>query len=146
MRFRNLVLFFVLGLLLFLIFAQLAAKARPTLANYPVPPTAAVSGEEMYVTYCAECHGQDAKGGPPMTVTFGMAAPSLVTLSKNNHGRFPYGMVREAIRGEEHGAVYGAGQMPPWGFLFRYVGGGSRIEVEMRINRLTEYLRTLQEK
>lgn len=146
MRFRNLALFFVLFLLLFFIFAELAAKARSPYDNHPVLPTATASGEEMYITYCAECHGRDAKGGPARTEAFGTAAPSLVTLSKNNQGRFPYAIVRDAIRGDEHGAIYGAGEMPPWGFLFRYVGSGSRMEVDMRINRLTEYLRSLQEK
>lgn len=145
MRIRNLVLFFALFVLLFLIFAQLAAKAKASAsATYPLPPTASASGEEMYITYCAECHGRDAKGGPART--FGVAAPSLVTLSKHNKGRFPYANVKNAIRGDEHGAIYGAGEMPPWSFLFRYVGGGSQLEVEMRINRLTEYLRSLQEK
>jgi mono/diheme cytochrome c family protein len=146
MRTRNLALFFVLFLLLFLVFAQLTAKARSPLDNFPPLPTASASGQEMYSAYCAECHGRDANGGRSPAVAFGAAAPSLTTLSKMNHGRFPYAVVKDAIRGDYHGTVYGAGEMPPWGFLFRYVGGGSDLEVEMRINRLTEYLHSLQDK
>ena len=146
MRFRNLALFFVLFLLLFLIFAELAAKARPPLDRFPPLPTASASGQEMYMTYCSECHGRDAKGGHPSAATFGAPAPDLTMLAKKNQGRFPYAVAKDAIRGDYHSAVYGPGEMPPWGFLFRYVGGGSSLEVEMRINRLTEYLRTLQEK
>jgi len=36
--------------------------------------------------------------------------------------------------------------MPPWGVLFQYVGGGSKAEVEVRINKLADFIRTLQEK
>ena len=63
MRFRNLALFFVLFLLLFLVFAQLVAKARSPLDRLPPLPTASSSGQEMYIAYCAECHGREAKGG-----------------------------------------------------------------------------------
>ena len=145
MRFRNLALFFVLFLLLFLVFAQLVAKARSPLDRFPILPTASASGQEMFMTYCAECHGRDAKGGRP-PAGFGAVAPDLTALAKKNQGRFPYAVVKEAIHGEDHSALYGPGEMPPWGFLFRYVGGGSSLEVDMRINRLTEYLRLLQEK
>lgn len=142
MRFRNLALFFVLFLLLFLIFTQLAAKAGPRFD--PNSPIVTVSGQEMYVAYCGECHGRDGTGGRP-AAAFGVAVPNLTTLSKRNNGRFPYGVVRDAIRGEEHSGVYGPA-MPSWGFLFKYVGGGSRLEVETRINRLSEYLASLQQK
>jgi len=143
MRVRNVVLFFALFLLLFLIFAQLAAKAHPRFD--PRFPIGISSGEEMYMSYCAECHGRDGKGGRS-AVAFGVAIPDLTTLAKKNHGHFPYGLVRDAIRGEEHTGTYGPGTMPPWGFVFRYEGSGSRLEVETRINRLTEYLSSLQEK
>jgi len=146
MRFRNLALFFVLFLLLFLVFAQLVAKARSPLDRFPPLPTPPSSGQEMYLAYCAECHGRDAKGGRSPAVTFGAVAPDLTMLAKKNQGRFPYAVVKDAIHGDYHSAAYGAGEMPPWGFLFRYVGGGSSLEVEMRINRLTDYLRSLQEK
>jgi len=146
MRFRNLVLFFILFLALLLIFAELAGKAGPVLQKYPPVPTVSASAQEMYMAYCAQCHGRDAKGGRSAAVTFGAKATNLTTLAKKNNGRFPYGMVKDAIRGDYHSEVYGPGEMPPWGFMFRYVGGGNRLEVEMRINRLTEYLETLQEK
>jgi mono/diheme cytochrome c family protein len=146
MRLRNLVLFLALFVVLFLIFAPLVAKAQSRLNRFPAMTAAAGTGEEMYFAYCAECHGRDGKGGRPTAVTFGAVAPNLTTLAKKNDGRFPYAVVKDAIRGEDHGELYAAGQMPPWGLLFRYVGSGGRSEVEMRINRLTEYIRSLQEK
>jgi mono/diheme cytochrome c family protein len=140
MRLRDLVLF----LILFLAFAVLLARARPGNHN-PPPPTPVASGEEMYVTYCAECHGLDGKGA--LYLSKGQTpATNLTTLAKKNGGRFPYGLVRDSIRGDTHSRVFGAEGMPPWGILFQYVGGGDRLEVEARINKLTDYLRTLQQK
>jgi len=136
MRLRTLVLFLVL----FFAFSQVAGKAATNKLPIPTPAT---SGEEMYASYCADCHGRDGRGfvkaRPPL-------ATDLTTLAKKNNGRFPYAMVRDAIRGEYHGAVYGPGEMPPWGVLFQYVGSGSKAEVEVRINKLTDFIRTLQQK
>jgi hypothetical protein len=41
---------------------------------------------------------------------------------------------------------HGPKDMPVWGVAFRYIGSGSRLEIDVRINNLTEYIRTLQEK
>ena len=147
MRFRNVALFFVLFVLLFLVFAELAAKAsRPPSDRVPPLATTSASGEEMYATYCAVCHGRDGRGGRATASKFGSAASDLTKLASKNQGRFPYAVVKDAIRGDYHRAVYRNGEMPPWEFLFRYVGSGSKLEVDIRINRLTEYIRTLQEK
>ncbi len=135
MRFRTLVLFLVL----FFAFSQMAGKAATKL---PVP-TPATSGEEMYASYCAECHGRDGKG---IARVHRPTAPDLTALSKNNRGRFPYALVRDAIGGQYHKSVYGPGEMPPWSVLFKYVGSGSDDEVRVRIERLTEFIRTLQQK
>lgn len=128
-----------LFLVLFFAFGQLTAKAA--MNKLPVP-TPATSGEEMYAWYCAECHGRDGSG----FIKARQPAPNLTTLAKKNNGRFPNALVRDAIRGEYHGAAYGPGEMPPWGVLFQYVGGGSKGEIEVRINKLTDFLKTLQQK
>jgi mono/diheme cytochrome c family protein len=99
--------------------------------------TSAASGEEMYSVYCSSCHGRDARG---------VSAPDLTTLAKRNNGQFPTLLVKETIRGETRVDAHGPKDMPAWGFTFRYLGSGSRLEIDVRINNLTEYLKTLQEK
>jgi len=136
MRFRTLVLF----LILFLAFSQMAGKAATNKLPIPTPAT---SGEEMYAAYCAECHGRDGKG---MARVHRPATPDLTALAKRNHGRFPYAVVRDAIGGQYHGSVYGPGEMPPWSVLFQYVGSGGEDEIRVRIERLTEFIRSLQQK
>src|SRR5262249_20590301 len=135
MRVRTVALFFTWFLVLFLLFAQLAAKAGSSLQGARVLPVTAVSGQEMFMAYCAECHGLEGKAGRPAGVTMGVPAPDLTVLSRKNNGRFPYAVVRDAIRGENHRALYKSGEMPPWGHLFRYLGSGSQMEVDVRINR-----------
>lgn len=130
----NGVLFFVIGATLFLGLSQVTAGFTfPT----PLRMTSAASGEEMFAVYCSSCHGRFAQGG---------SGPDLTKLAKRNKGHFPTAMVKEIIRGESRLPTHAAKGMPAWGLVFRYVGSGSDLEVELRINNLTEYLRELQEK
>ncbi len=133
---KTTVLFFVLFLALLLALAE--STATTILPVSSLPNTSAASGEEMYSVYCASCHGRDAKGGP--------SAPDLSVLSKQNNGKFPLTFVKEAIRGESRVTSHGPKDMPVWGLVFRYVGSGSRMEVEVRISNLAEYIKTLQVK
>jgi len=127
-------LLFVIGAILLLGLAQLMVSATfPT----PLRMTSAASGEEMFAVYCSSCHGRSAQGG---------SGPDLTTLAKRNKGQFPAAMVKEIIRGEARVPAHGAKDMPAWGLVFRYVGSGSKLEVDFLIYNLTEYLRELQEK
>lgn len=130
------VLFVVLFLILFFAMAQLMAKSIFPIV--PLPMTSASSGEEMFSVYCASCHGRDAKG-------IGQA-PDLTVLAKRNNGLFPTLLVKETIRGEARVDEHGPKEMPAWGTAFRYLGSGSRLEIDVRINNLTEYVKSLQVK
>jgi mono/diheme cytochrome c family protein len=127
------VLFFVIGAILLGMAQVTAGFTFPT----PLRMTSAASGAEMFAVYCSSCHGRLAQGG---------SGPDLTTLAKRNKGQFPATMVKEIIRGEARVPAHAAKDMPAWGLVFRYVGSGSELEVEFRINNLTEYLRELQEK
>jgi uncharacterized lipoprotein YajG len=128
-------LFFVLAAILFFALAQLMATS--IFPINPLPMTSAASGEEMYSVYCSSCHGRDARG---------VSAPDLTKLAKRNSGQFPTLSVKETIRGDARIDAHGPKDMPAWGFAFRYLGSGSRLEIDVRINNLTEYIKTLQEK
>ena len=88
MRFRTLVLFLVL----FFAFSQMAGKTAKAATNKLPVPTPATSGEEMFASYCADCHGRDGRG---FVQAHRPAAPDLTVLAKKNHGHFPYGVVRD---------------------------------------------------
>jgi mono/diheme cytochrome c family protein len=135
---RSTAFYFVLFLILFFAFAALLAL---NINSAPVSISAAggsLSGEEMYQVYCASCHGRDAKGS--------VTATDLTVLSRQHDGKFPMTLVKDAIRGDARVAAHGPKDMPVWGHVFRYMGSGSRLEVEVRINNLAEYIKTLQVK
>jgi mono/diheme cytochrome c family protein len=48
----------------FLLVCALGAGAQDKeIKRAPVRPTSAASGKEMFVSYCAVCHGRNGKGG-----------------------------------------------------------------------------------
>ena len=128
-------LFFVCGAIVFVALTLLIPK--PLFPANWLPMTSAASGGEMYSVYCVSCHGWDARGA---------GAPGLTALAKRNNGRFPTLLVKETIRGESRAKAHGPREMPIWGQAFRYLGSGSRLEIDVRINNLTDYIRSLQEK
>ena len=76
-----------------------------------------VEGREIYLTYCAQCHGLAAKGNGPMAVALATTPPDLTGLSARNGGVFPIESVATQIDGRapilEHG-----GEMPLFGPVF----------------------------
>jgi len=131
---RTSLLFFLIGVILLLALTQILSS---TTFPSPLRITSASSGEEMFAVYCSSCHGASAKGG---------SGPDLTTLAKRNDGRFPAARVKETIRGDTRLDAHGPSDMPVWGQVFRYIGSGSQLEIDVRINNLTGYIRSLQEK
>jgi hypothetical protein len=99
----------------------------------------------MYRAYCDECHGRSGKGERPTGVTLGAIAPNLTHALEANAGRF-----LSCSEGCDSGIKTTGKCMDPniWrqrGFSFRYVEGESNLEVKVRISRLVEYIRSLQQ-
>ena len=55
----------MLLLVVFLAFAFIPANAQPVVKKTAVSPTSPASGEVMFTTYCAVCHGKAGKGDGP---------------------------------------------------------------------------------
>jgi mono/diheme cytochrome c family protein len=103
-----------------------------------------LSGKEMFRSYCASCHGEDAKGHGPAAQALKIAPPDLTSLAKQNKGKFPTEYVNTVI---VHGAdtpAHGSADMPVWGPVF--VGLNDHRMVIVHVSRLSEYLETLQAK
>lgn len=111
-----------------------------------VKSTSAASGKEMYDSYCAVCHGKDAKGNGPAASALKTPPTDLTTLSKNNGGKYPSLKVSAAIRGDANVPAHGTKDMPVWGSLFWGMSQGHEAEVQQRIANLTKYVETLQAK
>jgi hypothetical protein len=106
-----------------------------------------LSGEELFMRYCAACHGTDARGTGPVARTMSKAVPDLTLLSRAAGGEFPAMSIREAIDGRSMAIAHGSRQMPVWGYEF-WVEEGADIGAESAtremIDRLVEYLASIQ--
>lgn len=106
-----------------------------------------LSGEEMFMRYCAACHGSDARGTGPVAQTLNKVVPNLTGLSERNGGEFPAAGIRDAIDGRSMAISHGTRQMPVWGYEF-WVDEGADIVAEQNareiINRLVVYLESVQ--
>ena len=121
-------------------------QSEKSIKHVPIKPTSAVSGKEMYTTYCAVCHGTDGKGGGPAASALKAPPSDLTVLSKNNGGKYPALKVTAAIHGEGGVPAHGSKEMPVWGALFFSMSGGHESEVQQRVTNLTKYIESLQQK
>jgi mono/diheme cytochrome c family protein len=140
-------LIWILGALITLALT-LGAQEQPkkTIKHVPIKPTSAASGQEMYKTYCAVCHGTDGKGAGPAAEALKTPPTDLTLLSKNNGGKYPALKVASILRGEAALPAHGSKEMPVWGKLFWSMSGGHEAEVQQRVSNLNSYLESLQAK
>lgn len=129
-----------LSLLLLAVFAwgQSAPAVKPVNAKRTSP----ASAEEMFVEYCAACHGKDGRGNGPAAAALKRAPTDLTTLSKMNSGKYPALRVSSSIAGDSNLPAHGSKDMPVWGTVFRQMGGES--QAHMRTANLVAYIEKLQ--
>jgi cytochrome c553 len=108
--------------------------------------TSPSSGKEMFESYCASCHGKDAKGDGPAAGALKQQPADLTTLAKRNGGKFPADQVTTILRGQAKLVAHGDQDMPVWGPVFWRMSQGHEEIVQMRVANLTKYLESLQEK
>jgi mono/diheme cytochrome c family protein len=135
-------LFFSLALLsLAAPFARARGQQAPKkIPNAPVE----LSGAELFKSYCATCHGIDAKGNGPMAAVLKVPPPDLTILTKRNNGKFPADHVATVLKNGVDVPAHGTAEMPIWGSTFADIKT-HRI-VTMRVTDLTRYLESLQAK
>ena len=67
----------------------IAQQATPKIKNVPVQQTSAASGQQMFTTYCAACHGADGRGDGPAAKAMKIPPLDLTTLSKEKRRSIP---------------------------------------------------------
>jgi hypothetical protein len=112
-----------------------------------VPSTAAGDqGSQLFRTYCASCHGTDARGMGPMADRMRHQPPDLTRFAARNGGVFPSERVRRIIDGRDVGS-HGDRDMPVWGDAFKRTRDGrSDADVKLRIDAIVKYLEGIQER
>lgn len=123
------------------LYAALPASADQAEATRAIP-----SGSGLFSTYCAVCHGTDAKGTGPLADTLKRRPADLTMIARNNKGTFDSEMIRRVIDGRVPVKGHGGGDMPVWGDAFERSADAGPGAVKDRLDALVTYLATLQVK
>jgi mono/diheme cytochrome c family protein len=129
------------GRMLGAVFGLLAAGCSAT------PEAPAFDGRNLYLGYCAACHGATGAGDGPMAAELRAEVPDLRSLASRHGGDYPADFVTRIIDGRSYRAVHGSADMPVWGYQFRREEGSTDAgadRVAARIEALVRYVRTLQ--
>lgn len=103
-------------------------------------------GNQLFRTYCASCHGADARGAGPAASAMRTAPPDLTGFTSRNGGTFPGERVRRIIEGRDV-VAHGSREMPVWGDAFqRSPAGLSEGTARRRIDAIADYLERIQER
>jgi mono/diheme cytochrome c family protein len=123
-----------------------ASAQSPAVKRVPARYTSPASGSDMYLAYCASCHGTKGLGDGSVAEHLKAAVPDLTTLAKQNKGVFPTQRVSQIIQGEGGLKTHGLQDMPVWGPVFRSLNNSQEPVVRMRVTNLTKHIESLQAK
>jgi len=126
--------------------AQDSKPATTSVKREAAAMTSPSSGKEMFMSYCASCHGKDAKGDGPAAAALKQLPANLTELAKLNGGKYPADEVTSILRGQKKLMAHGDQEMPIWGPVFWRISQGKEEIVQMRIATLNRYIESLQQK
>ena len=105
----------------------------------------ASDGRQMYMSYCASCHGVDGRGSGPVASSLKTPPSDLTALSKNHNGEYPSNYVISVLQSGISAPAHGTTAMPVWGSIFAQLDGGqTSLTKTLRISNLNAYLRKIQ--
>jgi mono/diheme cytochrome c family protein len=115
------------------------------LETIQVAPSGADAGAALFRTYCASCHGADARGSGPLANQLRRLPPDLTEFAAHNSGTFPSERLRRIIDGRDVRS-HGDRDMPVWGDAFKRTRGNlSDEDVKSRIEAIVRYLQAIQQ-
>ena len=127
------------------LFAVAGAAYQVKIETVPPKNVSPAQGKEMFMEYCASCHGQEGKGNGPAAPALKKAPADLTQLSVHNGGKFPDVRVSRYIEGQDTVIAHGTRDMPIWGDVFKSISRDSAVTT-MRVANLTSYVKSLQAK
>ena len=104
-------------------------------------------GQELFLKYCASCHGKGGMGNGPVAKALKTRPADLSLIARRNGGTFPSSVVAEYIDGSRSPEAHGSREMPIWGEKLRggYADPGLGEEMARgTITAIVEYLQTIQ--
>ena len=144
------VLLFLLPVLAIVFFSstpKLGTAQEVKVKKVPITHSDPGSGRQMYYDYCAPCHGVSGKGDGPAVPALKTPPTNLTLLAKGNGGKYPAEHFTNVLQFGTATPAHGSKDMPIWGRLFMSLSASHatvRAESGSRINKLSEYVKTLQ--
>lgn len=113
------------------------------------PPilTDSLVGGDLFLAYCAPCHGRDGKGEGPVSPALRVPPADLTAIARRNGGAFPPELVEGRLSGErgpDDSVAHGSTAMPIWGPIFQQLDT-SEIVARVRVENLVKYVESIQE-
>ena len=106
------------------------------------------AGRDLFVSYCASCHGRDARGTGSVAASLTVPPADLTRIAARRGGRFEASEVAAYIDGRTDVTAHGRREMPVWGRMFderneNLMGDETLLSPGM-IFTITAYLRSVQ--
>lgn len=108
------------------------------------PAVAEKSPQQLFIDYCASCHGSEGRGNGPVARELRVAPSNLRLLKQKNGGKFPTRRVQGSIDGRGMPPAHGLPEMPVWGAMWKRQGL-SEAQVRARIISIASYIDTIQD-
>lgn len=106
-----------------------------------------MSGQELYVRFCASCHGATGRGDGPVAKSLKVEVPDLTLIARRAGGAYRRDRIERIIDGRHVIAAHGSRTMPVWGEDFSRSELGSpdaERATRLIIARLADYVWLLQ--
>jgi mono/diheme cytochrome c family protein len=126
----------IAGAALVLTFAALSDAQNAPRQDY-------TSGEFLYRSFCASCHGPTGKGDGPVA-DLGPRPSDLTRLTATHGGVFPRALVRTALEGTRRVDGQLSGAMPNWHDVLKKTEGADERTISTRIDALVTHVESLQ--
>jgi mono/diheme cytochrome c family protein len=110
----------------------------------PVQPTSMTSGQEMFKSYCATCHGLGGKGDGPAASALKKSPADLTQLARKHDGKYPDAYVAAKLTKVDE-PTHGSTDMPVWGPVLSSLNRGT-AETQLRLSNLVAYIGSIQAK
>jgi mono/diheme cytochrome c family protein len=107
----------------------------------------AMSGKELYVRFCAACHGAEGLGDGPVAPSFTIQVPDLTLVARRQGGTFQRDRVERIVDGRSQIGAHGTRTMPVWGedFSRAEIGNPNAEDITRTlITRLVDHVAEMQ--
>jgi mono/diheme cytochrome c family protein len=109
--------------------------------------TSSGSGKDLFLQYCASCHGPEAMGNGPAASALKDKPKNLTLIAASRGGTFPSAEILAFIDGRDVSAAHGSREMPVWGKRFGEAvqpGAGAEAVRHGTAMLIVDYLSTIQ--